>query len=170
MRSTIQSLTGDNPASTGACRMGDLNSPTMQPIDKRPVPLPRITLDLPYPVSVNAIWRQGRRHVHKSQRYQEWITQAGLALIAQRPKLACRAISGPYIMVLEVARPDKRRRDLWNLEKAVSDLLVLHKVIDDDHLCELGSIRWSNRIPTGTCRVTVIKYRQSNGGIQSPSS
>jgi len=45
-------------------------------------------------------------------------------------------------MTIRAVRPDKRRRDLANLEKAISDLLVDHKVIEDDSLIESLSMEW----------------------------
>lgn len=45
-------------------------------------------------------------------------------------------------MTILATRPDGRRRDLGNLEKAVSDLLVEMQVIADDSLIEMFSMEW----------------------------
>jgi crossover junction endodeoxyribonuclease RusA len=40
------------------------------------------------------------------------------------------------------ARPDKRKRDIDNLLKPISDLLKSIGAIEDDYLCEMISARW----------------------------
>ncbi len=51
-------------------------------------------------------------------------------------------IVGPYKLSIDAVRPDKRKRDLDNLFKATSDLLVEIGVIGDDCQCEMISARW----------------------------
>lgn len=87
-------------------------------------------LTLPFPISVNAMFADGKTRRFKSQRYADWIAEAGYSLRAQRPK----TILGPVTLLYEVQEgKDGRRRDLGNLEKGVTDLLVDHGVIEADH-------------------------------------
>ena len=51
-------------------------------------------------------------------------------------------VVGPYKLTILAVKPDKRKRDLGNLEKAVSDILVSVGVVEDDSLCEWLEIRW----------------------------
>ena len=51
-------------------------------------------------------------------------------------------IVGAYKLTILVIKPDRRRRDLGNLEKAVSDILVTMEVVEDDNLCEWLEIKW----------------------------
>lgn len=99
-----------------------------------------IRLTLPMPPSVNLMYRPVRgRGIIKSDRYRKWITAAGWALKEQKPG----KIEGDYILWAYCERADKRRRDLGNLEKAMSDLLVTHGVVSDDSLCVEIHLYWS---------------------------
>jgi Holliday junction resolvase RusA-like endonuclease len=59
-------------------------------------------------------------------------------LKSQSPK----PIKGTFEIVIQAERPDKRRRDLDNLVKPCNDLLVLHRVIEDDCLAEKITLQW----------------------------
>ena len=97
------------------------------------------TFLLPFPPSVNALTRNipGRGRV-KTKAYRAWIMEAGLRLNLQKPK----RMAGLVRLSIRAVKPDRRRRDLGNLEKAVSDLLVAHRVIDDDSLIQSISMQW----------------------------
>jgi crossover junction endodeoxyribonuclease RusA len=97
-----------------------------------------VELKLPMPPSANAIWRSNRGHVHKSAAYKAWLTVAGWQVRSQHPN----KIEGPYKLSIEAVRPDKRRRDIDNLIKPVSDLLCSIGVIEDDCYCEKVSAEW----------------------------
>ena len=62
-------------------------------------------------------------------------------------------IIGPYNLRVVVERPDRRRRDLDNVIKALSDVLVTAKIIEDDHLCNELSMAWGG--PGILCHVTI---------------
>lgn len=95
-------------------------------------------IELPFPPSVNSIWRSNRGRVHKSEKYEKWLQSAGWTLKSQKVK----PVFGPFIMEIVACRPDKRRRDLDNLTKVLSDLLTTHGIIKDDCLaCEIHS-KW----------------------------
>lgn len=93
---------------------------------------------LPYPPSANGLWRSARGKVFRSRKYVDWLTAAGLEAMAQR----AGSVRGPYKISITAARPDKRKRDLDNLLKAISDLLKSIGAIEDDHLCEMLTARW----------------------------
>jgi Holliday junction resolvase RusA-like endonuclease len=87
-----------------------------------------IEVSLPLPPSTNNLYVSiGKRRVI-SPRYRAWLEAAGKELIAQKP----RPVLGDYDLWLYFVWPDQRRRDLDNFIKAVSDLLVRHKLLDDD--------------------------------------
>lgn len=79
------------------------------------------------PPSTNALYRNvpGKGRV-KTKAYLAWIKSAGWDLHLQRPP----QVAGWYRMTIQV--PDDCPLDLDNL-KAVSDLLKLHQVIEDDN-------------------------------------
>lgn len=102
-------------------------------------------LELPFPVSVNAMFADGKTRRHKSQRYADWIIEAGYRLNIQKP----RPISGPYeIHYVFQEGQDKRERDAFNLEKGCTDLLVKHGIIqgDSNKYLRKGSVEWSSEV------------------------
>ena len=113
-----------------------------------------ITLDLPMPTSVNALYNWGAGC--KSDKYEGWIKEAGWELLAQKPG----RIVGKYSMKILVSRPTRAGRfDLGNREKALSDLLVKHRVLSDDSLAEKITLEWCNALAAGRVRVTVTEAR-----------
>lgn len=107
-----------------------------------------IRITLPLPPSTNALYRNvAKRGRVKTERYNTWLQAAGWALKEQKPG----KVEGPYCLWLYCGKPDNRRRDLANLEKAVSDLLVAHKIVEDDSLCAELHLYWE-----GTGRDCVV--------------
>ena len=97
-----------------------------------------IELTLPYPPSANHLWIRARKGMRKSNTYVAWLMLAGIEARKQKPG----KIDGHYKLSLNAARPDKRLRDIDNLIKPVSDLLVSIGVIKDDSACEMVTARW----------------------------
>lgn len=94
------------------------------------------TVSLPYPISANKLWRAvGGRNI-KSAEYRRWLTQALWACKGAQP------VKGPYRLTILATRPDNRRRDLGNLEKAVSDALQEARLIDDDCAAQSIHLEW----------------------------
>ena len=103
-----------------------------------------VELSLPFPPSVNSLystnWKTKKRF--KSERYETWIKCAINQIpggIAGTPLL-----QGKMIAIYEFGRPDKRRRDVANYEKAVSDLLTYMFIINDDSLIEEITLKWAD--------------------------
>ena len=97
-----------------------------------------IDMQLPYPVSTNAIWARTRTGMRKSPKYTAWLIEAGQ--IAKHYR--AYAVVGKYNLYLAASRPDNRKRDIDNLIKSVSDLLVSCGLVRDDSDCEMVSARW----------------------------
>jgi Holliday junction resolvase RusA-like endonuclease len=74
-------------------------------------------------------------------------------LKAQKPT----KVEGPYTLEIALYQTDKRKRDIDNQVKAISDLLVEHQLLDDDSFCTDLIVR---RFPGETQRAEVI-VRQS---------
>jgi Holliday junction resolvase RusA-like endonuclease len=115
-----------------------------------------LVIALPTPPSTNNLFftvtggprRRGRA---KTPEYQDWIRQAGYRLNAQRPS----PVRGKVALLIEVAEPStKVRQDIANREKAVTDLLVSHGIIegDDQRFVREITMRWA---PIEEVRVTV---------------
>lgn len=102
-------------------------------------------LHLPFPVSVNAMYADGKTRRHKSQRYADWLLEAGYLLNRQKVE----PIKGPYeIRYVFQEGQDGRWRDAFNLEKGCTDLLVSHGVVEGDSSKYLrkGSVEWSRAV------------------------
>lgn len=107
---------------------------------------------LPFPPSANSLWRNVDSKTLVSRQYRAWKKTAGLLLMAQRPA----KVLGPYVMTLVATRPDRRRRDLANLEKACSDLLQACGVIRDDCDCQSLRLSWSASEPDPKAGVQIV--------------
>jgi crossover junction endodeoxyribonuclease RusA len=104
-----------------------------------------VSITLPAPVSTNALWRPTVRQrengtralgMSKTSKYEAWIKEAGWTLVAQRPA----KIAGPYALTIRVACDS--RLDLGNCEKAVSDLLQRHSIVENDRLAQKIVSEW----------------------------
>lgn len=103
----------------------------------------RSEFHLPMPPSVNGLFANNRRTGgrFKTKKYKAWITEAGWMLQSQAHRH--HRHTGKVISTLLVRRPDNRRRDIGNLEKAAADLLVRHGIILDDSQIERSSVQWT---------------------------
>lgn len=120
-------------------------------------------LHLPFPVSVNAMYADGKTRRHKSQRYADWLLEAGYRLNKQN----IRPIKGPYeIRYVFQEGQDGRWRDAFNLEKGCTDLLVSHGVVEGDSNKYLrkGSVEWSSAV-VGV-QVTIVPVALSSASPQ----
>jgi Holliday junction resolvase RusA-like endonuclease len=109
-------------------------------------------IDLPFPISINAMFADGKSRRIKSQRYADWVIEAGWELKRQR----VTPVKGQVRIRYELQEGhDNRRRDCFNFEKGVTDLLVEHGVIEADHdlILRGGEVGW-NRAVKGV-RVTI---------------
>lgn len=98
---------------------------------------------LSYPPSANGLWRNVNGTTLIARQYRAWRKVALTELMVQRPA----KIPGPYRLTLIATRPDNRRRDLGNLEKAVSDLLQAAGVVRDDCDAQSTFLAWSASKP-----------------------
>ncbi|WP_331316497.1 hypothetical protein [Methylobacterium mesophilicum] len=111
------------------------HGPVFAPLGRRVVD--SVTVLLPVPPSVNALYRHGGgKGPHRSDVYRSWIDGAGWRLQAQRPG----RVPGPYVLLLAVPRTS--RMDLDNSVKAVSDLLQRHGVVDNDRNAVRALLEW----------------------------
>jgi len=95
-------------------------------------------LQLTRPPSANHLWVRARKGMRKSDAYVTWLMLA--AIEARRQSF--KRVSGPYKLFLQASRPDRRRRDIDNLIKPVSDLLMFIGAVEDDSDCEMVTARW----------------------------
>lgn len=107
--------------------------------------------DLPFPPSANGLFA-GKRRRYISPAYERWRTAAGWELLAQK----VRSVAGPVSIDIALCAPDNRRRDADNANKPILDLLVEHKLIEDDskHVVRAVTSRWTEHDRPGA-RVTI---------------
>ena len=108
-------------------------------------------LVLPLPPSVNRLWRSGKGRMYRSAKYSAWRTEA---IISIRMQTGHARLDGRYAISVAFQRPDKRRRDLDNLLKALSDALVTAGVVRDD--CDAEEIHLCWRGEGRSCEVTLV--------------
>lgn len=118
----------------------------MEPIEQ--------TFLMPFPPSVNGLYRNaafGGRV--KTEAYKAWQKEAGWTIKTQFPK----PMTGKVCLTIRAVKPDKRKRDIMNLEKAITDLLVDMGIIEDDSLVQSGFMEWVSSDLAGVS-VTIVKY------------
>lgn len=111
-----------------------------------------VEIDLPIPPSINRLWVPVNGGMVRSERYRTWWRAAGNELVRARPG----RVSGAYALTLLVNRTESKA-DLNNLEKAVSDLLQEHGVIENDRRGDRIELEWSNAVER--CRVIVRRWQ-----------
>jgi crossover junction endodeoxyribonuclease RusA len=102
-----------------------------------------ITLTLPWPPSVNKYWRtfQGRMIISAEGRsYRKAVADQ---VLIQR---GAKNYTGELCVQIEAFRPDKRRRDLDNLLKAVLDGCTHAGVWEDDSNIVDLRIYWADTV------------------------
>ena len=104
-----------------------------------------IRLELTRPPSVNRLWRTNKGGVmYRSEEYVQWRKVAQWQAYAQAKG---HKIEGLFKITLRVARPDKRRRDIDNLLKAVLDAVDHAGLVRDDADCDWIDARWTKDGP-----------------------
>lgn len=98
----------------------------------------RVRIDLPFPPSVNKVWRigknrkTGKRYIYRPDGYVRWIKQADLQWLTQKPPGHFETITGLFKTRIMLSRPDKRHRDEHNYHKGVMDWAQRVGIISDD--------------------------------------
>ncbi|MGE4471065.1 MAG: RusA family crossover junction endodeoxyribonuclease [Desulfovibrio sp.] len=114
-------------------------------------------LTLPYPPSVNRIWRavNGRNILSKHGRLYRLAVKSVVVKARAQEEIPKGPIKGGLVCVLEVYPPDNRRRDLDNVSKAILDGLTHAKVwLDDSQVSDMRIVR-SETVKNGKVVVRV---------------
>lgn len=116
-----------------------------------------VILDLPFPPSVNKYWR----HVKKGRFIQAIVSAQGrryreIARTMARWQ-ACREspIREPVCVSIVFHPPDKRKRDLDNLPKALFDAITAAGIWADDSLVHEMHLKWGRKINGGKALVKI---------------
>ena len=93
----------------------------------------------------------------RSEKYLQWIREADQLFVMQKQTLKNHMLLGEYHCLLELVRPDNRRRDGSNYFKVPEDFLTRIGMIKDDSFCEKGTFLWvkGEGAPPHGCRFTI---------------
>ena len=111
-----------------------------------------ITIDLPYPVSTNRIWRYGKGRVYRSELYKEWMADADAHMLMA--KLHPKMIKGMFDAHIYLSQ-EGGRLDVDNI-KCLLDWAQSRRLISNDRHCHRLTIERTapENAPAG-CRVTL---------------
>jgi Holliday junction resolvase RusA-like endonuclease len=115
-----------------------------------------IQLTLPLAPSVNALWRITGSRMYKTKVYKDWLEEAGW-MVKQQTK---DSIDGEYALHIRAKKTNKRR-DLDNILKATSDLLVNLHIVEDDSQCVALAAEWAKEASEPMV-VTIYAMSNSN--------
>lgn len=99
-----------------------------------------IKVTLPWPPTVNTYWRVFNGRSILSEKGREYRKAVADQVLIQR---AAKHFEKPLRVEIEAFRPDRRRRDLDNLLKAVLDGLAHAGVYGDDEQIQDLRIYWA---------------------------
>lgn len=117
--------------------------------------------DLPFPPSVNHYWRMWRGRMVISKRGRAYRESVRSAVRAKG--IATFPLAGPLRIRIEAFPPDRRRRDLDNLLKAVGDSLEHAGVYHDDSQIVWLLIEKAEVVAGGMIRVTLKPFIKDQG-------
>lgn len=89
-----------------------------------------LSIVLPYPPTANHIWKVARGRIILTERGRMYRRAVAMSVLAQLG--LSKAIQCDLVMVIEAMPPDRRRRDIDNIQKATLDALTHAKVWKDD--------------------------------------
>jgi crossover junction endodeoxyribonuclease RusA len=107
---------------------------------------------LPWPPSVNHYWKSNGTRRFISPQAKQWLEEA--IWLLKQAKGGRPPIAGEVAVFVIAWPPDRRRRDLDNLLKAILDALVKAGALQDDH--QVAEVHLVRRAPEKPGRVQVV--------------
>ena len=125
-----------------------------------------MTLELPWPPSVNRAWRSVGGKVLLSRECRDY-RRAVMLAVALSPQRWTKFSTGERLaVVVHAFPPDKRRRDIANLDKALMDAIQEAGVIGDDSQVDDLHIVRKKVVKGGKVRVSIMELEQ-NSDVES---
>jgi len=117
---------------------------------------PEINFTLPYPPTVNKIWRPTGKGLVKTAAARKWQTDAGWAYKAA----GGRRLDGPLMVLVNLSPPnDGRKRDVDNGLKALLDSLNGVAWGDDYQVVAVAAVRFPPLDAAGSAEVKIWRSR-----------
>jgi crossover junction endodeoxyribonuclease RusA len=116
-----------------------------------------IELELPYPPSINHLYRHvGPRTLisREGRRFRERVC-------AHLAGLGVRRLTGPLRIEIEVYPPDRRRHDIDNVQKALLDALQHGGLYEDDSQIKKLNIEMRGCVRGGRTLVRIQEARRA---------
>lgn len=123
------------------------------------------TINLPFPVSTNRIWRQGKGRTYLSPEYEAWIKQADALYLTQTRKLHVVTL-GRYHADLVFDEKQRGAKDADNLIKCVNDWLQRVDIVHNDKMCYGGKWSWGEA-PSGC--IVIVTGEKYEGRVHAKS-
>ena len=118
---------------------------------------------LPWPVSVNALYRSVKGRVQVSEKARAWKAQAMARLDSSRRFGVDWPLAGRLGVLIEAYSPNRRARDLDNLIKAVLDAGNRSLWLDDKQIDDIRIVRMEpDPYRRGFIRLTVYLLSESS--------
>jgi crossover junction endodeoxyribonuclease RusA len=117
-----------------------------------------IRLELPYPPSVNTYWRSVAGRVLISKAGRMYRAELDASVFRQLQADDVRPLAGRLDVSVIVHPPDKRRRDLDNVLKALLDALQHAGIYQDDSQIDKLTVERAEMLKGGNVIVCVGHY------------
>jgi crossover junction endodeoxyribonuclease RusA len=112
-----------------------------------------ITINLPWPPSVNRIWRRvGNKTILSAEGREFRKTVQGICAING---ISGKRMAGRLSVCITANPPDRRKRDIDNLQKAPLDALTHAAVWEDDSQIDELLIRRDSIVSGGSIKITI---------------
>lgn len=98
---------------------------------------------LPMPPTDNHLFAGNGKRRYRTKEYDDWIKEAGWRIATQRPP---KSLAGVSILIEVSDQESTSSWDLTNRHKAAMDLLVKHKIIQNDskRYVKNFAMQWAN--------------------------
>lgn len=115
-----------------------------------------IELQLPFPPTVNTMWRRGPRSTYLSEKGRKYRADATASVLEQFPdRPLVDSLDARLNVAIILYPPDRRQRDLDNYPKAILDTLTHAGVWVDDSQIDKLTIQRGERVKGGRADVTI---------------